>query len=49
MHPSYNAYNDFKQFNLEKNELINNLKCKITFGREHYLRFKIPNMANMGG
>ena len=31
------------QFKSEKNELENNLKTDMFFGREHYLRFSIPN------
>lgn len=42
IHPSYNAYNKNEQFLKEKNELENNLNTKITFGREHFLRFEIP-------
>ena len=41
-HPSYNAYNSTKQFQKEKKELENNLKTKIIFGREHFLRFEVP-------
>ncbi len=42
IHPSYNAYNKNDQFLKEKKELENNLDTKITFGREHYLRFEVP-------
>ena len=42
IHPSYNAYNDFKQLKNEKIELETTLQTKITFGREHYLRFEVP-------
>lgn len=42
IHPTYDAYNDKKQFKKEKEELENNLDEKITFGREHYLRFEVP-------
>jgi hypothetical protein len=42
IHPTYNAYNDEAQFRKEKNELEKNLDTKITFGREHYLRFEVP-------
>ena len=41
-HPSYNAYNDFKQLKHEKELLESVCKCKITEGREHYLRFEVP-------
>lgn len=42
MHPTYNAYNDKKQFTKEKQELEKNLDTNITFGREHFLRFEVP-------
>jgi len=42
IHPTYNAYNDFNQFKQEKLELEKNFNLKITFGREHYLRFETP-------
>ncbi|MEA1953181.1 MAG: polysaccharide deacetylase family protein, partial [Campylobacterota bacterium] len=42
IHPTYNAYNKNEQFYREKLELEENLKCNITFGREHFLRFEIP-------
>lgn len=42
IHPSYNAYNNNKQFQNEKRELEKNFNQKILFGREHFLRFEIP-------
>ena len=42
IHPTYDAYDDFKQLRKEKEELEKNLDTKITFGREHYLRFEVP-------
>lgn len=42
IHPSYNAYNDLKQFKREKEELERNFNTSIRFGREHYLRFELP-------
>jgi hypothetical protein len=42
IHPTFDAYNDTKQFSLEKKELETNLDSKISFGREHYLRFEVP-------
>jgi hypothetical protein len=42
IHPTYDAYNDFKQLKKEKEELEKNLDTQITFGREHYLRFEVP-------
>lgn len=43
IHPSYNAYNDFKQFKNEKEILEEVSEQKIVEGREHYLRFEVPN------
>jgi hypothetical protein len=43
IHPTYNAYNNTTQFRKEKEELEKNLDTNITFGREHYLRFSVPN------
>jgi len=42
IHPTYDAYNNFEQLKKEKEELETNLETKITFGREHYLRFEVP-------
>jgi hypothetical protein len=42
IHPTFNAYNDSKQFTKEKKELEKNLDTNITFGREHFLRFEVP-------
>lgn len=42
IHPTFNAYNDFEQFQKEKEELKKNLETNISFGREHYLRFEVP-------
>ncbi len=41
-HPSYNAYNDAEQFTKEKHEVEKALQTKLSFGREHYLRFEVP-------
>ncbi len=43
MHPTYNAYNNDAQFKVEKNELEKNLGTQMKFGREHFLRFSVPN------
>jgi len=43
MHPTYNAYNHNSQFKKEKEELEQSLNCKLYYGREHYLRFEVPN------
>jgi len=42
IHPSYNAYNDFEQFQKEKEMLEKVVGQKIVEGREHYLRFEVP-------
>jgi len=42
IHPSYNAYNDFDQFEAEKKSLESLVKLPIVSGREHYLRFEVP-------
>ncbi len=42
IHPSYNAYNNFNQFKLEKEFLEKVAEQKILEGREHYLRFEVP-------
>jgi len=42
IHPSYNAYNNFEQFEKEKKLLEEVCECKIDEGREHYLRFEVP-------
>ena len=41
-HPSYNAYNDIKQFEKEKNKLESIVLSKVVTGRHHFLRFDIP-------
>lgn len=41
-HPSFNAYNDEKQFAKELNHLANVSPQPIKYGREHYLRFEVP-------
>lgn len=43
IHPTYNAYNQKEQFIKEVKELENNLGARITFGRNHCLRFEVPN------
>jgi len=42
LHPSYNAYNNSKQFKMEKEALEKVNEAPITTGREHYLRFEVP-------
>ena len=41
-HPSYNAYNDVKQFNLEKERLEAVTGNQVFEGRQHFLRFSLP-------
>ena len=41
-HPSYNAYNNPKQFKVELEALQNVNSEPIKYGREHYLRFEVP-------
>lgn len=43
IHPSYNSFNSMQQFKMEKNELEENFHTEIKFGRQHYLRFEIPD------
>ncbi len=42
IHPSYNAFNDSKQFKEELDLLEKTVGQKIIEGREHYLRFEVP-------
>lgn len=42
LHPSYNAYNNAKQFKKEKEALETVNEAPILSGREHYLRFEVP-------
>jgi hypothetical protein len=41
-HPSYNAYNNEELFKQDKEKIENIINQKLTFGRQHYLRFEIP-------
>ena len=41
-HPSFNAYNDLELFIKDKEKIENIIEHKLTFGREHYLRFEVP-------
>ena len=43
LHPSYDAYNNKNQLRKEKLELEENFGIPIVFGREHFLRFEVPN------
>jgi len=42
IHPTFNSYNDKKQFKNELIELETNLGFKVVFGRHHILRFEVP-------
>jgi len=41
-HPSYNAYNDQKQWEKEYSNLSKEVSQKVKVGRQHFLRFEIP-------
>ena len=41
-HPSYNAYNNLEIFIKDKEKIENIIEYKLTFGRQHYLRFEVP-------
>lgn len=41
-HPSYKSFNDPKQFQDELKLLVYHSGCKISEGRQHYLRFDVP-------
>ena len=41
-HPSYNAYNNLEIFIKDKEKIENIIEHKLTFGRQHYLRFEVP-------
>ena len=42
IHPSFNTYNNFKQFVREKKMIEDAFDIKIDCGRQHYLRFEVP-------
>ncbi len=41
-HPSYNSYNNQKQWEEEYSNLSTEVSQKVKIGRQHYLRFEIP-------
>ena len=41
-HPSYNAYNDHKQWEEEYSNLSTGVSQKVKTGRQHFLRFEVP-------
>ncbi|GAH70917.1 unnamed protein product, partial [marine sediment metagenome] len=41
-HPSYNSYNDQKQWEEEYSKLSTEVSQKVKIGRQHFLRFEIP-------
>ena len=42
IHPSFNTYNNPKQFTKEKQKIEEAFDIKIECGRQHYLRFEVP-------
>lgn len=42
IHPTYNSYNSAEQFAKEKEELKKVLGIKVNYGRQHCLRFSVP-------
>lgn len=40
-HPSYDAYNNYELFIKDKEKIENTIEQKLTFGRQHFLRFEI--------
>ncbi len=42
-HPGYSTYNDFRRFSEEKSRLEETLNNQIRGGRQHYLRFRVPD------
>lgn len=42
-HPSYNSYNNIELFLKEKKKVESIIGQRLTFGRQHYLRFEIPS------
>ena len=41
-HPSYNAFNNYELFIKDKEKIENIIEQKLTFGRQHFLRFEVP-------
>ncbi len=41
-HPSYDAFNDYTLFVRDKERIERIVGQKLTFGRQHYLRFEVP-------
>ena len=41
-HPSYNAHNNYELFIKDKKKIENIIEQKLSFGRQHFLRFEIP-------
>lgn len=42
-HPGYSTYNNFKQWKREKDLLEKTFNMQMKEGRQHYMRFEIPN------
>lgn len=41
-HPSYDAYNNPEIFKRDKEKIEKLINLKLTFGRQHFLRFEVP-------
>jgi len=41
-HPSYNSYNDQRQWEEEYSNLSTEISQKVKIGRQHYLKFEVP-------
>lgn len=41
-HPGYDAYNNFDLFIEDKKRIESTIEQKLTFGRQHFLRFEVP-------
>ena len=46
LHPSYNSYNNIDFLKKEKEKLERTANVKINTGRQHYLRFSLPDTWN---
>ena len=42
-HPSYSSFGDSEQWRYEKEEMENALGFPVEYGRQHYLRFSVPD------
>lgn len=46
-HPGYYTYDNYERWKYEKEILENAINDQVTEGRQHYLRFKIPDTFNI--